>query len=162
MPSGVATQATASLSLRDAGNEPGAFKVFGTVLTAGNFTAKHALWDTLVAVAMALVLGAKASDTYGITRNFDWDQPTNGAARELALLVQYKDGTTGQRFTAKLPTLDPEKVTYVINISAKDVVRTDTPTEVTDFITAFNAFAVNPYTGNACEVIGLKAVRGGK
>lgn len=162
MPSGVANESIASLTLYDAGNEPGVFKVFGTVLTAGNFVAQTGLWSDLVDKAMALVLGAKARHTYGDTHNFSWAQPTNGAARELALLVQYKDNTTGQRFSTKLPTLDPTKPLYVINISARDVVRTDSPSEITDFITSFNAFVKNPYTTNACVVIGLKVVRGGK
>lgn len=162
MPSGVANYTIASLSLRDAGNEPGNFKVFGTILTAANFVAKQALWATLVTTAMALVLGAKQSSSYGDTATFDWTQPTNGAARELALLVAYKDATTGQRFTTKLPTLNPTIPLYVVNIYAKDVVRTDSPSGITDFIAAFNAFAINPYTANACTVIGLRVVRGGK
>lgn len=162
MPSGVPNEGLASLSVIDAGNERGTFKVFGTVLTAGNFVAKEALWSTLVDAAMALVLGAKVRTVYGNVENFTYAQPTNGAAREIALLVQYKDGTTGQKFTAKLPTLDPTIPDYVINASAKDVVKVDSPTAITDFITAFNAFAINPYTGNACAVYGLKVVRGGK
>lgn len=162
MPSGIANYAIASLSLRDAGNEPGAFKIYAPVLTAGNFVAKQALWATLVTAAMALVLGAKASSQYGDKSDFDWAQPTNGAARELALLVAYKDNTTGQRFTTKLPTLNPTIPLYVVNIYAKDVVRTDSPSTITDFITAFNAIAINPYTTNAAAVIGLRVVRGGK
>jgi len=162
MPSGVASYAIASISLRDAGNEPGAFKIFAPVLTAGNFVAKQGLWTTLINTAMALVLGAKASTQYGDSQSFDWAQPTNGAARELALLIAYKDGTTGQRFTTKLPTLNPTIPLYVVNIYAKDVVRTDSPSTITDFIDAFNAIAINPYTTNTCEVIGLRVVRGGK
>jgi len=37
-------------------------------------------------------------------------------------------------------------------------VQLDTPTEVTDWITAFEAFAVAPRTGNAVTVKGLKVV----
>jgi hypothetical protein len=162
MPSGVPSEGLASLSVIDAGNERGTMKLFGTILTAGNFAAKEALWSTLVDAAMALVLGAKVRTVYGNVLNFTYSQPTNGAAREIALLVQYKDGTTGAKFTAKLPTLNPATPAYVINASAKDVVRVDTPSAITDFITAFNAFAINPYTGNACAVYGLKVVRGGK
>lgn len=162
MPSGIANEGLASLSLVDAGNERGTFKVFGTVLTAGNFVAQTGLWDTLIGTSMALVLGAKARMVYGNVHNYDYDQPTNGAAREIALLVQYKDGTTGQRFTAKLPTLDPTIPDYIVSINAKDVIKVDSPSAITDFITAFNAFVKNPYTTNACEVIGLKVVRGGK
>jgi len=34
----------------------------------------------------------------------------------------------------------------------------DAPTAIVDFITAFEAFAVNPITGNAVNVTGLKVV----
>lgn len=162
MPAGGNLGTIASLSIRDAGNEPTTFKVFGTVLTAGNFVAKQALWATLWAAAMALVLGHKTQTNYGDQINYDWTQPTNGAAREIALRVRYKDGTTGARFTTKLATLDPTIPLYIINEDARDVIRTDAPSSVTDFITAFNAFVVNPFTGNACVVTGLKVLRGGK
>lgn len=162
MPSGAGTYASATLSLRDAGNEAAAFHVFGPDLAQASFDASRTLWTNLVTAAQALVLGAKASETYGNTTEFDWDQPTNGAAREIALLIQYKNATTGRRFTAKLPTLDPTLPNYVQNVNAKDVVQVDTPDEIADFITAFNAFVKDPYSGQACEVIGLKVARGGK
>lgn len=162
MPSGVATEGLASISVLDAGNERGTFKVFGVPLTAANWTAQQALFTTVVDTAMALVLGVKVKTTYGNVSNFTYSQPTNGAAREIALLVQYKDSTTGQKFTAKLPTLDPTLPDYVINASAKDVVKVDSPDAVVSFIAALNAFMRNPYNGNACAVYGLKVVRGGK
>lgn len=162
MPLGGNLGTIASLSLRDAGNEPTSFRVWGTVLTAGNFVAKQALWATLWAASMALVLGAKTLTNYGDQISYDWTQPTNGAAREIALRVRYKDATTGQRFTAKLGTLDPTLPDYVVNEDARDVVLLTSPSEITDFITAFNAFAVNPFTGNACVITGLQVTRGGK
>jgi len=162
MPSGVGVAARGTLTLADAGNEKTAFSVYGVDLVQATYDASVAKWTDLVDAAMALVLGAKVSSQYGNKQVFDWDQPTNGAAREVALLVQYKDSTTGQRFTAKLGTLDPTLPDYVVNINAKDVIVMDSPTEIADFVTAFNAFARNPYTNNSCEVIGLKVVRGGK
>lgn len=162
MPAGGNLGTIASLSLRDAGNEPTTFKIFGPVITAANFTAKEALWATLWAAAMALVLGVKTQTNYGTQINYDWSQPVNGAARELALRTRYKDATTGARFTAKLGTLDPAIPDYVVNEDARDVVLLATPAEVAAYITAFNAFVVNPFTGNACVVTGLKVTRGAK
>lgn len=162
MPSGVASEGLASLSLLDAGNERGTFKVFGVPLTAANFVAKEALWSTLVDAAMALVLGAKIKTQYGNITNFIAAVPTNGAAREIALTVRYIDTTTGQKFTAKLPTLDPTIPDYLVNASVKDAVLLSSPTEIVDFITAFNAFAINPYNGNATAVYGISVSRGGK
>jgi len=152
----------ATLSLRDAGNEAGAFTVYGAILTAGNFAAQQTAWAAVVDAAMALVLGAKASTYYGNKVDYVWDQPTNGAAREIALLVQGRDATTAQRQTAKLPTLDITIPDYVQNINARDVVLMDSPTAIDTFVTALEAFWKNPYTGNTVNVIGLKVVRGGK
>lgn len=152
----------ASLSLRDAGNEAATFLIYGAVLTAGNFAAQQTAWGLVVTDAMALVLGAKATTNYGNKIDYIWDQPTNGAAREIALLVQGMDAVTGQRLTAKLPTLDPTIPAYVENINARDVILTDSPTAIATFVTDLEAFWKNPYTGNSMTVRGLKVVRGGK
>lgn len=162
MPSGVLLGNNARISYRDAGNEPGALQLWGADVTAGNLVAQTALFTTLIGAADALVLGARSGQSYANDVNVVWDQPTNGASREIALLIQYRDATTGQRFTAKLPTLDPTIPEYVVNLNARDVILMDSPSEIADFVTAFNAFAINPYNGNACEVIGLKVSRGGK
>lgn len=162
MPFIIGTVSPARLSLIDAGNERGVFSLYGAALTTDNFDAQQTLWSTLVTKAMALVLGQKVTTDYGNKTDYAYTQPTNGAAREVALLVQGKDSVTGQRLTCKLPTLNLTAVTYVINLAAKDVVRTDTPSGITDFLTALAAFWVSPYTGNTVNVIGLKVVRGGK
>jgi len=148
----------AKMSLVDAGNEVGTFRIFGTLLTAGNFAAKRALWATLVAAVQAICLGAVSVEEYGVRTLVSWAQPTNGAAREVKLLTQYEDATTHQRFSTTIPTLDPALPDYVINVNARDVILTTSPSGVTDYITAFNAFAVSPLTGNACQIIGLKVV----
>jgi len=148
----------AEISYKDAGNEVGVMKFYGSILNAGNIVAKTAAWATLLSAADALALGGRTKDVYNDESLYDTDQVTNGAARELKLLVQFKDATNGQRMTCSLPTLDPTIPLYVININAKDAVRMDAPTEVVDFIDAFEAFAVNPRTGNAVEVVGLQVV----
>lgn len=162
MPSGGELGTKATLSLRDAGNEAASFQVWGAVLTAANFAAQRTAWLDLVTAAMALVLGAQAGEDYGIQTQELWVQPTNGAARELALKVSYRDNIMGQRFTASLPTLNPTAINYVINSQAKDVVQMAAPAGVVTFITTFEAFAVNPFNGNPCQVLGLRVARGGK
>jgi len=148
----------AEISYRDAGNEIGSCRFFGTELTAGNFVAKIALWATLLSATDAITLGLRIKDVYNDESIYGGVQPTNGAARETKLLVQYQDATTGAKFTTTIPTLDPTLPDYVINVNAKDVVLLDSPTEIADWITAFEAFAVNPFTGNAVTVVGLKVV----
>jgi len=157
-----ATRQKASISYRDAGNEIGRFSCYGAVITDVNYTAKTALWATLLAAADALALGARTQDTYNDTTNYATVQPENGAARELKLLIQYQvtsGANNGARWTTTLPTLDPSKVSYVININAKDVVDPSVGTELLAFIAAFEAFAVDPVNGTgAVSVIGLKVV----
>jgi len=148
----------AQVSYRDAGNEIGTSSFFGTIISAANFTAKVALWATLLAAMDALALGTRVKDVYNDESLYDVGQPANGAAREVKLLVQFKDATTGEKMTTSIPTLDPTIPDYVANINARDVILLDSPTEITDFITAFEAFAVAPRTGNAITVTGLKVV----
>lgn len=146
----------------DAGNEAWSLGVFGKVLTAGNFVAQEALFSTFVDTSMALVLGAKKTTIYGNEVHFSYVQPTNGAAREIALGIQCKDATTQERFSYRLPTLDPTIPVYIANINAKDAVDPTTPSAIVDFLTAWDAFVVSPITGNALDVIGIKVVRGNK
>lgn len=148
----------ATISYRDAGNEIGTAQFYGPTLTAANHDAKVALWATLLTATDALLLGRRCKDVYNDESLYAYGQPTNGAARELKLLVQYQDAVNGQQMTMTLPTLDPALPSYVENINARDVVLIDEPTEVTDWIAAFEAFAVNPRTGNAVNVTGMKVV----
>lgn len=148
----------ATISYRDAGNEIGTMQFYGPTLTAANHDAKVALWATLLTKTDALCLGRRSKDVYNDESIYAYGQPTNGAARELKLLVQYQDSVNGQQMTLTIPTLDPSIPAYVENINARDVVLIDTPAAVTEWITAFEAFAVNPRTGNGVTVTGMKVV----
>jgi hypothetical protein len=148
----------ASIHYLDAGNEVGVGSFYGPILSAANHDAKVALWATLLTASDALTLGARIKDVYNDVSLYNVAQPTNGAARETKLLVQFEDGTTGEKMTFTLPTLDPTLPDYVVNVNAKDVILLDAPAAITDWITAFEAFAVNPRTGNAVVVAGLRVV----
>jgi len=156
------TRAKASISFRDAGNEIGRFSCTGPDLAAGTLAANEALWATLVAAAGALTLGAVTKQQYSNEVTQATTQPTNGAAREIKLLIQYQVSTganTGARWTCTLPTLDTTLVSYVINVNAKDVVDPTVGTELLAFIAAFEAFAVDPVNGTGeVIVVGLKVV----
>jgi hypothetical protein len=148
----------AEISFLDAGNEVGTCRFFGSILNAGNMVAKTALWAALLTATDEITLGARKKDIYNDETLYLVSQPTNGAARETKLLVQFMDSTTGERMTTSIPTLTPTLPLYVVNINARDVVRMDAPTEIVDFIGAFNDFAVNPRNGNATVVVGLEVV----
>lgn len=155
----------------DAGNEPGRMAATARVVVGAdddsNIAAQVALFDTFMTRVDALTLGDLARQRYVNENTSNWSQPTNGAARETKLLVQYQCTATGKRYTMTIPTLNPELPVYVLNINAKDVLRMDTPTEITQFVSAFNAFVVAPdipYDGveyavdPAVTVVGLKVV----
>lgn len=143
----------------DGGNEIGRAQGYAALLSAANFVAQTAFWDTFIGAADALTLGARQSDRYNDETTYTVAQPTNGAARELKLLVQCQNTVSGRKFSFTIPTLNPAAVEYVININAKDVLKLDTPTEVVDFIDATEAFVRDPnQPGSAIAVIGLKVV----
>jgi len=156
------TRNKASISYRDAGNEIGRFSCVGADITAANRDAQEALFTTLVNTADALTLGARTKTEYISQTTVATTQPTNGAAREIKLLIQYQvtsGANTGARWTATLPTLDTTLVSYVVNVNAKDVVDPSVGAELLAFIAAFEAFAVDPANGTgAVAVVGLKVV----
>jgi len=155
----------------DAGNEAGRMQGTARVVTGddddSNIATQVTLFDTFMTRVNALVLGDLARQRYVNENTSNWSQPTNGAARETKLLVQYQCTLTGKRYTMSIPTLNPTLPDYVVNVNAKDVVLMTAPTEITQFITAFNAFVVAPdipWNGTAyavdpaCTVVGLKVV----
>lgn len=156
------TRAPASISFRDAGNEIGRFSCTGPDLASASIAANEALWATLVAAAGALALGQITKQKYSNEVTQATTQPTNGAAREFKLLIQYQvssGANTGSRWTCTLPTLNPALVSYVINVNAKDVVDPSVGAELLAFIAAFEAFAVDPANGTGeVTVVGLKVV----
>lgn len=152
------TYGLAEFAYLDAGNEIGRGKCYGEILSAGNFVAQQGKWNTLLAAMDAVALGERVSDRYGNDRTFVAVQPTNGAAREIKLLIQLQDSVNGQRGTMTVPTLNPALPDYVQNTNAKDVVQVDTPTEIATLVAAVEAFCINPASGNAYNVVGLKVV----
>lgn len=157
------TKQDASISYIDAGGERASFHVLGTPITAANQVAQAAAWATVLTAADDLALGNRVRDTYGDTTVYAVTRPTNGAARELALKLIFRDATTGQTWPALLPTVDPALIEYDPNYGAKDVVDITT-TEVAALITALNAFPVkSPYIyANSGTVVGAQVVRGFK
>ncbi len=156
------TQNKASISIRDAGNEIGRFSCIGADITAANRDAQNTLFQALVTAVAALTLGAITKTDYISQVTVATTQPTDGAARELKLLVQYQvtsGANTGARWNCTVPCLDATLVSYVINVNAKDVVDPSVGTELLAFIAAFEAFAVDPANGTGTvAVVGLKVV----
>jgi len=150
------------VSFRDAGNEIGTMRFFGALIAdsddAGNVEELNTVMAAFLTKAAAVANGALQKAVYVHEHLYTTTQPTNGAARELKLLIQFQDNTTGKAYTTTLPTLNPDVPVYVINKNVKDAVRTDTPTAITDLITAFQNLAKAPETGNPITVVGLRVV----
>lgn len=143
----------------DAGNEIGRAQGYGAIVDAGTFAAREAAWAAFLSAMDAIVLGARKKDRYNDESLYTVAQPTNGAARELKLLVQCQNTVTGRPYHFTVPTIDPTIPDYVANVNAKDAVQLDSPTEIADFITATEDFVRDPLAPtNGCTVIGLKVV----
>lgn len=157
------TRQAGSVSYLDAGGERASFHSWFPVINAANEAAQTAAWATLIAALDALALGNRVRDSYVDQTYYVANRPTNGAAREIALRIIFRDATTGQTWDAYLPTLDISLIEYDPNYGAKDVVDLTT-TEVAALITALDAMPPkNPYNyANNGAVIGMQVVRGFK
>jgi len=168
---GNGTYHPAEIAWWDKSLEVGRFGVYGRVVTATyvdpavvNFTAQSGLWASLVDAANDMVLGLQRSARWVneiiVHANPAQEDVTQGASREIKLLVQWIDATTEKRFTTTLPTLDLSKVTYLPQ--AGDFVAITeaqgASAEVVAFVAAFEAYVVNPSTNNAAQIVGLKVV----
>lgn len=156
------TRQGGSISYLDAGGERGSFHGWFPVITAANEAAQSTAWAAVLSAADALTLGARVKDKYVDETTYAAARPTNGAARELALKIIYRDATTGQTWDSLLPTLDPAAVTYVTNYGAKDVVDIADEGLVEALVDALNAMPPkNPYNyANNGVVVGAQVVRG--
>ncbi len=153
----------AEISFRDAGNEIGRFSCYGALVTGGtdgNFDAQNTLWTAVQTKIAAITLGAKVKAVYSAEVLFTNAQPTNGAARETKLLVQFQNSVDGRSLSATIPTLNPAPtiVHYVVNKNVKDAILLTEPTVITDVITALQNFCVDPLTGDPLTVVGLRVV----
>jgi len=147
----------------DAGLESASVSVYGKVLTAANFDAQEALFVTFREAVAAILLAQMWKYAYGNSTQVAKVRPTNGAAREIALRVKWRDTTTGETYTDVIPGIDSTIPAYDDNADARDAILVSTPTEITDLISAWEGFVVNPlHPSNAIEVIALSVVRGSK
>lgn len=168
---GNGTYHPSSITFWDKSKELSTFRGYGRVVTATivstdvvNFTAQSVAWAAVVSAANALTIGLIQKQNWVnevlVNANPDASDINQLATRETKLLIQSIDSTTQKRLTNTLPTLDLSLVTYLPQ--AKDFVAITTEqgagTEVTDFVSAFEAYFVNPETSNALTIVGLKVV----
>jgi len=158
------TRQAGSISYLDAGGERGSFHGWFAVITAANEVAQSAAWAALLSACDALTLGTRVRDSYVDDTYYAAARPTNGAAREIALKIIFRDAATGQTWQSYLPTLDPAAITYDTNYGARDVVIIQDGALVEALFDALTAMPPkNPYNyANNGVVVGMQVVRGFK
>lgn len=158
---GAGTYGLTDVSVRDRTDEVGRWKLYGLPILGGedaNWDAQQALFDTYRNAAMALLLGQLVKYQYGneVIVNPVNVPGSNLAQRENKLLVEYYDVETFKIYTYSMPTIALALLTF--ETDAKDFVSKVTGAQVIAFITAHQAFAVAPETGNATIVNSLRFV----
>lgn len=149
-------------SFKDISKEIGTFRVFGLPLTETDFDANQAVAATFLNALNAITLGVIVETEYGILTVINpVGFPSNPSAqRENKLLVRFWDVTTFEKFTATIPTIDLPNL--VFETDAKDFVSKSAwaagGAVMTNFVTAWQAFVVNPRTGNLTNIESLEYV----
>lgn len=159
------TRQKGSISYLDAGGERAAFSAFFPVIDTDNEVAQSGFWTAFLSAADAITLGNRVKDTYVDETTYVAARPTNGASREVALKIIFRDAASGQTWNSLLPTVDISLITYIQNLGAKDVVNL-AGTQVAALITALNNLTPkNPfdptYAANG-TVVDVQVVRGFK
>lgn len=155
------TKGKAVLSIRDATGEPTTVTIRTVTKNAGNFAAEATAEATFYAATSALVLGTVAGTDSGNQEIISNATPVNPAAqRESKLLVNYWDSVTQKRYQITIGTINFDMLVFLPG--AGDAVAFTTangaPSEITDWVTAFQAVAKAPDTGNAVVVTSMKYV----
>lgn len=156
------TRQGGSISYLDAGGERGSAHFWLPVITAANEAAQSAAWADVLTACDAITLGARVRDKYVDETTYAAARPTNGAAREIALKVIFRDAVTGQTWDSLIPTLDPSVVTYDPNYGAKDVVIMQDGAAIEALFDALTAMPPkNPWAyANNGTIVGMQVVRG--
>jgi len=161
---GNGTYHPASITFWDKSREKGTMEVYGLPVTSVNFAAISTLWAAVVSASIGLANGLIYSQRWVnlfIANAYPPDEDiTQEAVREIGLKVLYIDATTQKKLEVTLPTLNLSLVTYLSQ--AKDFVAISAEqgagAEMVAFVDAFEAYVVNPQTGNAVTVVGAKVV----
>lgn len=146
-------------SLRDKGGEVGTFRVFGLPIDEENYDTYQGLRTTFDTALDAAVLGVLIQSDYGgelrivnpVTK-----AASASAQRENKLLVRYYDSVTFARLSASIPTIDLPQL--VFETDARDFVSQASPAFIVSLKAAWQAFVVNPETGNLTLIDTLEFV----
>lgn len=149
-----------TMTYTDKTGESTTVKIYNDAVTAVSIAGYLTQLGTLRAATDAITLGQRSRSTWvGDADDSPVDTSTlpNTAQRENKLLVTYEDTTTHEHYQLTIGTLDLTKVEFVPG--GKDAIRLDAPTEIVDWITAFEAIASPPEApANGVNVISMRFV----
>ena len=151
-----------TLTYKDATGESSTMKVYNDAITALSIGGFLAQLGALKTATDAITLGNRTRSSWVGDYDTISDDPAtdNYAQRENKLLVSYKDTTTNEVYQLTIPTIDLALLTFIPG--AKDAVQfagAGVNAAVTDWVTAFEAFASPPENpGNGVEVVAMRFV----
>jgi len=140
-----------TFTYKDYSSESSVVSVESTALTAANFDAQETLRAALETAMETILIGVLQKTSKGNRTDESADLPASSAAqRENKFLVSYHDDTFPTRkLSIELPCPDVENEDYFLgNTDLIDLEDTD----IAAFVTAFEAFVLAPWTGNAVSV----------
>ena len=141
-------------TLTDYNGEKTTFRIQTAEINAGNIGDQVIASANLGAAINDMTLGSLYRLSYGNETVAAEESPANTwAQRELKWLVSYADSVTGKLFRVELGTAD----TSLLDPNARGQADMDN-VNVAAFVTAFEAYAVAPDTGNAVEVRSITLV----
>ena len=149
-----------TMTFTDKTGEPTTVKIYNDAVTALSIAAYLAQLGTLRTATGAITLGAQSRATWvgdADDTPVDTSALPNTAQRENKLLVTYEDTTTHEQYQLSIGTIDLTKLSFVPG--AKDAVLLTAPTEIVDWITAFEAIASPPEApANGVKVLKMRFV----
>jgi len=143
-----------NIQITDYSNEKSSFGVTSVTANAGNLAAQQTLAAALVAATEDLTIGEVTKQAMSLVILDTPAIPTSPyAQRELKWLVSYVGDTSGKTFTVEIAAPD-----ITDNVAPNTDIADLSSTDWAAWVTAFEAVAKAPATGNAVAVLGMRYV----
>jgi len=159
MPLGAGTYSPYAASFRDKGGEVSTFRVFGLPMSEEDYDTNQAARVAFTSALDGACLGVLIQSDYGgelSIVNPVTKASSASAQRENKLLVRYYDSVTFAKLTASIPTIDLPQL--VFETDARDFVSQTTPAFIVTLKSTWQAFVVNPETGNLTLIDSLEFI----
>jgi hypothetical protein len=153
------TRHPADYQLLDSTGQRKGFQIFYGPVTALTIAGLLTELGTLTGTVDDLTIGTLAKSQFTIDENIISNTVPSDQAAQVGsnLLVMYQDATTEAPYSFNIPTIDYSKLNFVDGGgNAVIFAGAGASAEVAAFVTAFEAVAKAPATGNAVHITGMK------